>query len=173
MRHILPTRLPLFCLALFIALVTASGTKAEAVQSAEVIQVTEISGKQTRVFGPAAIEVGGSLVHLEGLRAPTNDQICSEGPVPWTCGRDARWATLNRVGNHWITCLDRGRTSDGAFLGLCYLGGVGGPELNGWLVAQGWALTDALGAERYVSEETSARAGRLGLWRNGVEPSWD
>lgn len=133
----------------------------------------EVSGKQTEVFSPAFIEVGSTLVRLEGLRAPRNDQICNEGAVPWTCGRDARWAALNRLGNHWITCLERGRTEDGHFIGLCYLGGVGGPELNAWLVEQGWALTDAAGAERYLEEETSARAERRGLWRNGIEPLWE
>lgn len=133
----------------------------------------EVSGKQTEVFSPAFIEVGSTRVRLEGLRAPRNDQICNEGSVPWTCGRDARWAVLNRLGNHWIVCLDRGRAADGSFIGLCYLGGVGGPELNSWLVEQGWALTDATGAERYLEEETTARAERRGLWRNGVEPIWE
>ena len=133
----------------------------------------EVSGKQTQVFSPATIQVGSRLVRLEGLRAPTNDQVCSESSVPWTCGRDARWATLNRVGNHWITCLDRGRANDGSLIGICYLGGVGGPELNAWLVEQGWALTDAAGAERYLEEETTARAERRGLWRNGIEPVWE
>ena len=133
----------------------------------------EVSGKQTEVFSPAFIEVGSTLVRLEGLRAPRNNQICNEGAVPWTCGRDARWAALNRLGNHWITCLERGRAEDGSFIGLCYLGGVGGPELNAWLVEQGWALTDATGAERYLEEETNARAERRGLWRNGVEPLWE
>ncbi len=134
---------------------------------------TKVEGKQSEVYSPAMIEVGGTLVQLEGLRAPGKDQVCDESSVPWTCGRDARWATLNRVGNHWITCLERGRTGSGTFVGLCYLGGVGGPELNAWLVEQGWALTDAKGAERYLKEETIARAGLRGLWRNSVEPVWD
>ncbi|WP_282607091.1 thermonuclease family protein [Pelagibius sp. Alg239-R121] len=161
MRHIVPLLFLLIGLAISSAHTAAWAANAE------------VSGKQSEVFGPAAIEVGGVLVRLEGLRAPTNEQVCSEGPVLWTCGRDARWATLNRLGNHWIVCQDRGRDSDGSFIGLCFLGGVGGPELNAWLVEKGWALTDAIGAERYVNEETSARAERLGLWRNGIEPNWE
>lgn len=151
----------LFCLACFLGLFAVPGASAK------------VEGKQSQVFSPALIEVGGTLVQLEGLRAPGNDQVCHEGAMSWTCGRDARWATLNRVGNHWITCLDRGRTKNGTFLGLCYLGGVGGPELNAWLVEQGWALTNAAGAERYINEETQARAERRGLWRNDLEPLWE
>ncbi len=148
-------------LACLLAAFTPSGASAK------------VEGKQSQVFSPALIEVGGTLVQLEGLRGPGNDQVCNEASISWTCGRDARWATLNRVGNHWITCLDRGRTSNGTFIGLCYLGGVGGPELNAWLVKQGWALTNAVGAERYINEETEARAERRGLWRNDLEPMWE
>ena len=133
----------------------------------------KVEGKQSQVYSPAVIEVGGVLVQLDGLRAPDNSQICVEAAEPWTCGRDARWATLNRLGNHWITCLERGRTESGGFIGLCYLGGVGGPELNAWLVEQGWALTNAAGAERYLEQETKARAERRGLWRNDTEPLWE
>ncbi|TQV83865.1 thermonuclease family protein [Denitrobaculum tricleocarpae] len=152
---------PLACLAGLFALLGTADANAK------------VEGKQSQVFSPAIIEIGGTLVQLEGLRAPGNDQSCTESQTAWSCGRDARWATLNRVGNHWITCLDRGRTASGTFLGLCYLGGVGGPELNAWLVEQGWALTNAAGAERYLEEETKARAERRGLWRNDIEPVWE
>jgi len=46
---------------------------------------------------------------------------------------------------------------------------AGGTELNRALVAAGWARADIPGLG---AVEATARAGRLGLWRNGANPSF-
>ena len=64
-----------------------------------------------------------------------------------------------------MDCVERGRGPGGEVFALCYLGGVGGPELNSWLVEQGWALAARDYAEDYVAAEEQAREAGRGLWR--------
>ena len=81
------------------------------------------------------------------------------------CGRVVRWAAINRIHPHWVSCDARGRDPEGAELAICYLAGFGQHELNVWLVAQGWALA-APGAPRaYAAAQAAAEAAGKGLWR--------
>jgi endonuclease YncB( thermonuclease family) len=88
----------------------------------------------------------------------------------WTCGRDARWAAINRIHPHWVSCDARGRDPEGAELAVCYLAGFGQHELNVWLVAQGWALAAPGAPPAYSAAQTAAEAAGKGLWRGDFVP---
>ena len=124
-----------------------------------------ISGRGPAVIDTATLEIAGQRVRLFGLQALAPSDTCSLGALVWACGQEARWAATNRVGNHWVVCEERGRDEAGTVLAVCYLGGVGGPELNAWLVEEGWALALRDDAALYVAEEERARAAARGLWR--------
>ena len=49
------------------------------------------------------------MIQLYGLQAPRVEQTCQADGVVWACGQEARWAAINRVGGHWISCIERGR----------------------------------------------------------------
>lgn len=133
----------------------------------------EITGKRPGVIDGDTIDFTGLPIRLHGIDAPELAQTCSLAGEDWNCGLEARWAAIYRISNNWVTCLERGRSSDGVLLAVCYLGGVGGPDLAEWMVAQGWALATPSEAPSYIDEESGARAARRGLWRGDFLPPWE
>lgn len=126
----------------------------------------DIRGRAPQVLDTGLLDFGGRPVYLYGLRGAGAGEICRPpGGVNWPCGREARWAARNRIANHWVECIERGRGPGGEIFAVCYLGGVGGPELNAWLVEQGWARAARDYAQDYVAAEEAARDNGRGLWR--------
>ena len=50
---------------------------------------------------------------------------------------------------------------------------VGGVDLGGWLVENGWALAYRRYGADYVTQEETARAARRGLWAGSFVTPWD
>ncbi len=125
----------------------------------------QIKGRGATVIDTATLELAGQRIRLYGLRGVAASQTCAIQGLIWACGREARWAAKNRLGNHWVDCVERAKDASGEILAVCYLGGVGGPELNAWLVEQGWALAARDGDSHYLAQEESARAAGRGVWR--------
>lgn len=124
-----------------------------------------IRGRAPQVLDSGLLDFAGQAVYLYGLRGLKPDAECSLHGQSWACGQEARWATANRIANHWLDCVERARGAGGEVFAICYLGGVGGPELNAWLVEQGWARAARDYADDYVAAEERARAAKRGLWR--------
>lgn len=125
----------------------------------------EIRGRAPQVIDSGLLDFSGQPVYLYGLRGAATTQTCPLSQRHWNCGQEAVWAARNRIAGHWVECVERGRGPGGEIFAVCYLGGVGGPELNAWLVEQGWALAARDYAVDYVAAEDAARAARRGLWR--------
>lgn len=125
----------------------------------------QISGRAPAVIDTATLEFAGQRVRLYGLQATAPSQTCRLDALVWACGQEARWAATNRVGNHWVVCEERRRDDAGTLLAVCYLGGIGGPELNAWLVEEGWALAERGDGAPYAEQEDRARGAARGLWR--------
>jgi len=126
----------------------------------------DIRGRAPQVIDSGLLDFGGQPVYLYGLRGARAEQSCTmnDGQT-WPCGREARWAARNRIASHWVECVEQAQGPGGEIFALCYLGGVGGPELNAWLVEQGWALAARDYAQDYAAAEDAARAAGRGLWR--------
>ena len=133
----------------------------------------EIAGKKPDIFQADRFELAGQTIQLYGLQAPRVDQTCQADGATWACGQEARWAAINRIGGHWISCIERGRGANGEIFAVCSLGGQGGPELNAWMVEQGWALAARHYANDYVMHEGLAKAARRGLWRSEFVAPWN
>ncbi len=129
----------------------------------------EVAGRP-KVIDAGNLDFSGRQVRLHGIDAPDLAQTCRLAGQAWTCGRDARWATINRIHPHWVTCDPRGRDPEGSELAVCYLAGFGQHELNVWLVAQGWALAAPGAPEAYAAAQASAEAAGRGLWRSEFVP---
>jgi endonuclease YncB( thermonuclease family) len=132
----------------------------------------EIVGRAKAVDGDS-LTVGGRTIDLWGVDAPERAQTCGAPSGSWPCGEEARWALLNRVSPHWVTCVEMGEAADGTVQARCYLAGIGQQEVNAWLVAEGWALADRAVSDAYVAEEDKAQAAGKGLWRGAFEAPWD
>lgn len=134
-----------------------------------------------RVVDGDTLDFSGQVVRLAGIDSPEVDQTCRADGLAWPCGQEARWAALNRVGRHWVTCVPRARVADGGLTAVCYLAGRGQQDLNAWLVRRGWALAER-GAEPgaepgaakdYLAEERAAQAEGAGIWRGAFIAPWD
>jgi endonuclease YncB( thermonuclease family) len=132
----------------------------------------QIRGRAPQAIDSGLLDFAGQAVHLYGLQGLAPEETCRLGGTSgrtWACGQEARWAARNRIASHWVDCVERARGPGGEVFAVCYLGGVGGPELNGWLVEQGWArvaagyVPDHSGD--YRAAEAAARAAGRGLWR--------
>lgn len=124
----------------------------------------EVAGRP-QVIDAGTLDFSGRRLRLHGIDAPDLTQTCRVAGQPWTCGRDARWAAINRIHPHWVSCHERGRDPEGAELAVCFLAGFGQHELNVWLVAQGWALAAPGAPEAYAAAQAAAQAAGRGLWR--------
>ena len=137
----------------------------------------EIVGKP-QVIDADTLDFSGRLVRLYGIDALEIDQVCGAGGDTWPCGKEARWAILDRISPHWVTCITEsvtaeGLTPEGLIAAICYLAGAGQFDLNAWLVERGWALADRDATEAYVAAEDAARRAGRGLWRGPFVPPWE
>lgn len=150
-----------------------------AVMAALVLSTVSAPAEERHIVGrPKALDgdtldFAGRRVDLLGIDAPEAEQRCGSGAARWHCGREARWALINRLGRHWVTCVPQDRPAAGPLRALCYLAGPGQLDLGQWLVAEGWALPDGQAGERYLREEAAAEAARKGIWRGAFEAPWD
>ncbi len=151
--------------AVFVVLVASAGPRPGLAQ--------EIAGRP-QVIDAGTLDFSGRRVRLHGIDAPDMTQTCrltgQAAGQSWTCGRDARWAAINRIHPHWVSCDARGRDPQGTELAVCYLAGFGQHELNVWLVAQGWALAAPASPPAYAVAQAAAEAAGRGLWRGDFVP---
>lgn len=149
-----------------VALALALGTTPAGAQQAEIVG-------RPRVIDVDTLDFSGRIVRLFGIDGPELDQTCRKDGLAWSCGTEARWAALNRISPHWVTCVEKARNPDGSVRAVCYLAGVGQHDLNAWLVSEGWALADRAAAPDYGAAEERARSARKGLWRGEFIAPWE
>ncbi len=130
----------------------------------------EITGKARALSGDR-LEFSGTELQLYGIDAPERQQACLRDGRRWECGFEAAAALAYRVAGQWVTCSEQGRDADGTLLGLCFLGGYGGPEVNSWMVNAGWGLADR--PPLFADAEAAARAAGRGIWGSEFVPPAD
>jgi endonuclease YncB( thermonuclease family) len=132
----------------------------------------EIAGR-ARVIDGDTIEIAGKRIRLFGIDAPESRQTCgSEGKVS-RCGQEATSALSNRLGAEIVVCDDRGRDRYGRIVAVCRLGGSAGPDINAWMVREGWAIAYRRYSRDYVAAEGEAEAAKRGLWSGTFEEPWE
>ena len=132
----------------------------------------EIAGKPAIVDGDSLV-IAGRLIRLYGIDAPESAQTCHAEGREWACGLEAGFALANLIGTNWVVCIERARDREGQVFAVCHAGGVGGPEVNAWLVSEGWALANRRQSLEYVDRERIAKAARKGLWRGAFTVPWE
>jgi endonuclease YncB( thermonuclease family) len=130
----------------------------------------EVSGKARALAGDR-LEIAGVTLQLFGLDAPERDQACLRNGRRWDCGFEATAALAFRIAGQWMVCTEQGVAEDGTPLALCSLGGEGGPEVNGWMVAAGWGVADR--PPLFAEAEAAARAAGRGIWGSEFVPPAD
>jgi len=116
----------------------------------------------------STIQLADITYRLDGIDAPAFDQMCiDEHADAWACGVEARDRLVDLIGGRPVHCEDLG--PDTAYrkrhVGVCTAEGET-VSLNQLLVRAGFALNFEPAAKgRFKDDETSAKAGRLGLWK--------
>ena len=123
---------------------------------------------EVRVLDGDALRLGDRVLRLAGLAVPNRGQATcpNDGGQPADCAAAAAAALARLVQGQDVECHVHGRDRHGRALGTCRAGGV---ELNGSLVAAGWALAEAA-APALAPQEAAARQDGRGLWASGATP---
>ena len=127
----------------------------------------EFAGK-ARVVDGVTLEVGGRLVRLFGVTAPSTDGTCVTATgQSWTCGEEAAFALAFETADRWLTCRERFQDA-GLVIATCRAGPY---DLAAKMVRQGWAVARPDESRDYVADEENARSGERGIWKDGSRPT--
>lgn len=157
---------------LFPASPESAGRRADATD----VRVPDALGWAADLSGPARVidgdtlDVGATRVRLHGVDAPEAAQSCFAADGGWPCGRRATQALAALVDGGVVACAERDRDRYGRVVAVCRRGGL---DVNGWLVARGWAAAYRRYSHAYVDEESAARAARRGIWAGEFAMPWD
>jgi endonuclease YncB( thermonuclease family) len=137
------------------------GIAAGALLAAQEGWAADLSGPAQAVDG-GSIEIAGTTVRLHGVLAPSRGQTCTRGGQPYDCAQEAGWALADRLGRHWVRCLERAQDENRRIVATCYVGAD--IDVNAHMVQSGWALARRDEAPDYIPLEDAARAAQRGLW---------
>lgn len=117
------------------------------------------------------IYAGRTKIRLSGIDAPEMDQVCIDAAgKDWNCGVEAKGRLQAFSHDRPWVCELTGTDIYGRHLGSCT---VGGEDVSGWLVRNGWALAFRRYSTEYVADEDVAREQRQGLWSGAFIAPWD
>lgn len=131
---------------------------------------TEVVSGRARVIDGDTLDIRGTRIRLEGIDAPESSQTCARRWLgSWRCGLAATQALEALVKDRDVRCDGVGRDKYGRLLAICRAGET---EINARMVSEGNAWAFVKYSSRYVAEEASARAARVGIWSAETEPAW-
>jgi endonuclease YncB( thermonuclease family) len=131
-----------------------------------------MTASDVRVLDGDTLRLGDQVLRLAGLAVPDRGRAsCLDATGQRTdCAAAAAEALAQLVQGRPVECRVQGHDRLGRALGTCRAGGM---ELNGSLIAAGWALADATSPALLPLEAVARKSGR-GLWAKGATPpeSW-
>jgi endonuclease YncB( thermonuclease family) len=135
-----------------------------------IAQAAEVTGVP-KIRDGDQIQIGNSRIRLDGIDAPSVDQLCVNNTGErWTCGVAARDELIKHVDNKSWTC-HAGRTDRrGRSIARCE---VDGEDIQKWLVSNGWALAYPRLSHDYDADEAAAREAKAGMWQGAFIAPWD
>jgi endonuclease YncB( thermonuclease family) len=133
-------------------------------------QAADVSGVP-KIRDADLIQIGTSRIRLEGVDAPSVDQLClNTKGERWTCGAAARDELIKHVENKSWTCHSSRTDRRGRLIARCE---VDGEDIQKWLVANGWALAYARQSHDYETDQAAAREAKAGMWQGAFIAPWD
>ena len=76
------------------------------------------------------------------------------------------------IGTHLVVCQQRDMDRYKRIVAVCRLAGPEGPDVNRWMVSNGWALAYRRYSRDYVTDENTAKKSGKGVWRGQFIPPW-
>ena len=116
----------------------------------------------------ATLQLGNVIFRLDGIDAPSVDQLCIDDHADsWTCGIEARDQLTKLINGKQIRCDDLGAdpTYKKRRIGVCKIEGDT-TSLSQLMVRNGFALNvEASASGRFQPDEARAKDDRQGLWK--------
>lgn len=117
---------------------------------------------QASIIDGDTIEIRGQRIRLTGMDAPESRQLCHDAAGrPWRCGQQAALALDAMVARRPVVCTVEGTDRYGRVLAVC---AVGGRDLAGWMIENGWAVAYYDRLDRHSAAERDARTAGRGIW---------
>ena len=121
---------------------------------------------QASVIDGDTIEIHGTRIRLHGIDAPESSQTCTTQGKTYRCGQQAAFALADKIKGGTVECRKKDLDRYGRIVAMCL---VSGEDINGWMVAQGWALAYRQYSMDYVGQEAQAKNLKLGIWQGEFE----
>jgi endonuclease YncB( thermonuclease family) len=135
-----------------------------------IAQAADITGVP-KIRDGDQIQIGTSRIRLDGIDAPSVDQLCLNNTGErWTCGVAARDELIKHADNKSWTCHATRTDRRGRVIARCE---VEGEDIQKWLVQNGWALAYARVSHEYDADEAAAREAKAGMWQGAFIAPWD
>lgn len=125
---------------------------------------------QASVIDGDTLEIHGTRIRLHGVDAPESNQLCMIQSSKSRCGQRASLALSDKIGGGVVSCTPRDMDRYGRVVAVCH---AHGEDLNGWMVASGWAMAYRDYSADYVQQEQRATAAKVGIWQGEFVPPWD
>lgn len=117
------------------------------------------------------VEIRGERIRLDAIDAPESSQLCEDAANKrYRCGQKSAFALADVIGRSTVSCQPKGRDRYKRVIAVCFKGKT---NLNGWMVAQGWAVAYRKYGIDYIPQEDEARLARRGMWVGSFEMPWD
>jgi len=135
-----------------------------------IVQAADITGVP-KIREADQIQIGNSRVRLDGIDAPSVDQLClNTTGERWTCGAAARDELIKHAETKSWTCHVGRIDRRGRSIARCE---VDGEDIQKWLVTNGWALAFTRVSHDYDADEKAAREAKAGMWQGAFIAPWD
>ena len=117
------------------------------------------------------ITIGATRIRLNGIDAPSLDQLClNNAGERWTCGVAARDELMKHTDGKSWTCHELRSDRRGRQVAKCE---VDGEDVQQWMVKNGWALSYVRVSHDYDADEKAAREAKAGMWQGAFIAPWD
>jgi endonuclease YncB( thermonuclease family) len=117
------------------------------------------------------ITIGATRIRLNGIDAPSLDQLClNNAGERWTCGVAARDELIKHTDGKSWTCHELRSDRRGRQVAKCE---VDGEDVQQWMVKNGWALSYVRVSHDYDADEKAAREAKAGMWQGAFIAPWD
>lgn len=117
------------------------------------------------------LEIQDQRIRLWGVDAPETRQLCTGAGGAYRCGQVAANRLDEWIAGRPVTCVEDSRDRYRRIVARCE---VGGDDVGGWLVRQGYAVRyPEYAGVAYMLEELAARRDRLGVWAGAFDFPWD
>src|ERR1700679_1830278 len=108
------------------------------------------------------ITIGASRIRLQGIDAPSVDQLCLDTKGErWTCGVAARDELIHHADNKTWTCHVSRIARRGRSIARCE---IDGEDIQQWMVKNGWALSYQRFSHDYDTDEKDAHEAKACKW---------